>query len=188
MDALSHSTRRGPRSNRRTARRCARSAEAWGGNYPDGEVPGFHSAGSVTEHQVLETPTFNSSINYNAPLVANSKDSQDLQHFESRRDACNHFPKVVAESPARSCRPKSNKIPACNSSTLSVHTPVRPGASEIHPMQNVTGSEVATEATVSIRADDRASLYQSLPNGPRTIRTELFAGNRLLMGPRQEGD
>ena len=26
----------------------------------------------------------------------------------------------------------------------------------------------------------KASLYKSLPNGPRTIRTELFAGNRLL--------
>ena len=133
---------------------------------------------------MLGTATLNPSINNRAPTVANSKDSSELQHFEPFASIYQAPGIGVADSaspaPNGSCRPKSNKIPACNSSTLSVHTPVRPGTSEIRPLQTVTGSEVATEATVSIRADDRASLYQSLPNGPRTIRTELFAGNRLL--------
>ena len=77
-------------------------------------------------------------------------------------------------------RPNSNKIHAYNSTALSVNAPVRHGASEIHTMSNVTDIETVSGTTVSIHADDKASLYQSLPNGPRTIRTELFAGDRLL--------
>ena len=168
------------RATQRPLRINAGAAETWGRNGLDREVPGFHMAGSVIEHRVLETPTPNCSINCNALLVASSKDSQDLQRFEPRGRFSDQFPKLVSESPERSCRPKSNKIHAYNSSALSVNAAVRPGASEIHIMPNVTDSETVNGATVSIHAGDKASLYQSLPNGPRTIRTELFAGNRLL--------